>query len=195
MKVESITVALEILSKTQIIPRLSFMVGIPGETEDDIKQTYQYAVMLKEKYPLCQPLVTPFRLFPGSKFYDLAIAKYGYKPPESLSEWVELADKEYSESVGYQNPKNYTWVANAEKFGLRHNAFVVFETASNGLSPHISRKGFKSMIKYYVNSFLYKITAFRLKKDFTRFNVEYILLELLKRSKKIIRSTILTINE
>lgn len=187
LKVESITTALEILSKTRIIPRLSFMVGIPGETEDDIKQTYKFAVTLKEKFPSCQPLVTPFRLFPGSEFYNLAVSKYGYKSPESLVEWVATSDREYSESVGYQNPKNYIWVANAKKFELRHNVFVVFKSSSWYLSPYIIRKGLKSNVKYFVDLLLYKTSALRLKKDFNKLNVEYCLLRCFRKSKKIIR--------
>jgi len=183
MKVESITEALEILSKTRIIPRLSFMVGIPGETDDDIKQTYQFAVKLKEKFPLSQPLVTPFRLFPGSEFYNLAITKYGYKSPGSLVEWVATADREYSESVGYQNPKNYIWVNNAKKFESRHNVFVVFKASSWSLSPYIIKKGIKSNVKYIVNLFLYRISALRLKRDFSMLNVEYCLLKLLEKVK------------
>ncbi len=186
LKVESITTALEILSKTRVIPRLSFMVGIPGETEDDIKQTYKFAVTLKEKFPLCQPLVTPFRLFPGSEFYNLAVSKYGYKSPESLVEWVETADREYSESVGYQNPKNYIWVANAENFELRHNVFVIFRISSWYLSPFTIRKGLKSNIKYLIHFFLYKTSALRLKKDFCKLNVEYCSIKFLRKSKKII---------
>jgi radical SAM superfamily enzyme YgiQ (UPF0313 family) len=188
MKVESITVALEILSKTRIIPRLSFMVGIPGETEDDIKQTYQFAVMLKEKYPLCQPLVTPFRLFPGSKFYELAVSKYGYKSPESLIEWVENADKEYCESVGYQNPKDYVWVANAKKFESRHKIFIMFKTASWSLFPQLIKKDIKSKIIHYLKLLIYKVTALRIKNEFYQLNIEYLLLELFRKGRNIIQN-------
>jgi radical SAM superfamily enzyme YgiQ (UPF0313 family) len=183
MKVESITVALEILSKTRIIPRLSFMVGIPGETEDDIKQTYQFAVVLKEKYPLCQPLVTPFRLFPGSKFYDLAVSKYGYKSPESLIEWVENADKEYCESVGYQNPKDYVWVTNAKKFESRHKIFIMFKAASWSLFPQLIKKGIRPKVMHFLKLLIYKVAALRIKNEFYKLNIEYHLLELLRKSR------------
>lgn len=39
MKVEQIVKAVEILSKTNIVPKLSFMVGLPGETEKEIRKT------------------------------------------------------------------------------------------------------------------------------------------------------------
>ena len=186
MKVESITKSLDILSRTRIIARLGFMAGIPGETEEEIKKTYQFAVMLREKYPTCQPLVCPFRLFPGSKFYDLAVSRYGYKSPERLSEWAEKADKEYSETVGFQNPKNYVWVTNAKHFEKRHNVFAIFRASSWYLSPFKIRKGIKSNVKYIANLFLYKISALRLKRDFNALNVENYLLKLFVKCKNII---------
>lgn len=188
LKVESITKAVEILSKTRIIPRLSFMVGMPGETEDEIKKTYQFVVMLKERYPVCQPLVTPFRLFPGSELYNLAIAEYGYKAPESLIEWVEIDDKEYSETVGYQNIKYYPWISDAKKFESRHKIFTIFRVASWSLSPYLTKKGLKSKIRYFVKRFLYKIAALRIRKDCYNFNIEYFLLELWRNSRARIQS-------
>lgn len=188
MKVESTIKAVEILSKTQIIPRLSFMVGMPGETEEEVQETYQFAVMLKEKYPTCQPLVTPFRLFPGSKLYDLAISEYGYNPPQSLIEWVEIADKEYSETVGYQNTTNYPWVSDANKFESRHEIFTIFRVTSWSLSPSLIKRGLKSKIKYFVKIFFYKISALRIRKDFYRLNIEYRLLRLLRQGRAISQS-------
>lgn len=186
MKVESITKAVGILSKTKIIPRLSFMVGMPGETEEEIKETYRLAVELKRRYPICQPLVTPFRLFPGSKLYDLAVSEYGYKPPERLVEWVEMADREYSETVGYQNIRNYPWIADAKKFESRHEIFTIFRVTSWSLSPSLIKRGLKSKIKYFMRMFFYKISALRIRKDFYRLNIEYFLLEVFRKSRTMI---------
>lgn len=188
LKVESIIKAVETLSKTRIIPRLSFMVGMPGETEDEIQKTYQFVVMLKEKYPSCQPLVTPFRLFPGSKLYEIAVSEYGYKSPESLLEWVEMDDKEYSETVGYQNIKYYPWIRDAKKFESRHKIFTIFKVASWSLSPYLTKMNLKAKIRYFVKRFLYKIAALRIRKDFYNFNIEYFLLELWRSSRAKIQS-------
>lgn len=188
LKVESITKAVETLSKTRIIPRLSFMAGMPGETEDEIKKTYRFVVMLKERYPTCQPLVTPFRLFPGSKLYEIAVSEYGYKSPESLLEWVDIDDKEYSETVGYQNTKYYPWIRNAKKFESRHKTFTIFRVASWNLSPYLTAKGLKSQLRYLMKLFLYKLSALRIRTDFYNFNIEYFLLELWRNSRARIQS-------
>ena len=188
LKVEAITKAVEILSKTRIIPRLSFMAGMPGETEDEIQKTYRFVVMLKEKYPTCQPLVTPFRLFPGSELYNLAITEYGYESPKNLIEWVEIDDKEYSETVGYQNVKYYPWISNAKKFESRHKIFTIFRVASWNLSPYLTKKGLKSHARYFMKLFLYKLSALRLRKDFYSLNIEYFLLELWRKIRAKIQS-------
>lgn len=189
MKVESITKAVDILSTTKIIPRLSFMVGMPGETEDEIKKTYQFVVMLKERYPTCQPLVTPFRLFPGSKLYDLAVSEYGYKPPQSLNEWIEVSDREYSETVGYQNVKHYTWITDARRFESRHEIFTIFRATSWGLSPYLTnKKSLKTKIRYFMKLLFYKVSALRIRNDFYNFNVEYYLLNLLRRYRVVMQS-------
>ena len=164
------------------------MVGMPGETEDEIQKTYQFVVMLKEKYPACQPLVTPFRLFPGSKLYEIAVSEYGYKSPESLLEWVEMDDKEYSEAVGYQNTKYYPWIRDAKKFESRHKIFTIFRVASWSLSPYLKKMNIKSRIRYFVKRFLYKIAALRIRKDFYNFNIEYFLLELWRNGRSKIQS-------
>ncbi|MBW8000486.1 MAG: B12-binding domain-containing radical SAM protein [Planctomycetes bacterium] len=188
LKVESITKALEILSTTRIIPRLSFMAGMPGETEEEISKTYQFAVDLKEKFPTCEPLVTPFRLFPGSNLYDLAVNEYGYKPPKSLIEWAEVADKEYSEAVGYQNTKHYPWIVNTKKFEARHKIFTLFRITSWSLSPHATTRDMKGKIKHFTKLFFCKTSAMRIKKDFYSLNIEYFMLELLRKIRMKIQS-------
>tara|TARA_B100001971_G_scaffold57697_1_gene52650 strand:+ start:2493 stop:4103 length:1611 start_codon:yes stop_codon:yes gene_type:complete len=178
IKVEDIHRAVEILSKTKIIPRMSFMVGMPGETEEDIKETYRLAVELKEKYPTFQPVVCPFRLYPGSELYDMAINKYGYKPPESLIDWVKLDDTEFNESLGYQSFDYYGWITDKEIFRLRNNVHSTYWLVAWKISPHAVNKGLKAKFKYLIIYILYKLSSLRFKKEFYRLNFEEKLLRL-----------------
>lgn len=184
LKVESITNAVEILSKTKIVPRLSFMVGLPGETEEGMKKTYEFAVKLEEEYPRCQTLVTPFHLYPGSELYDFAVSEYGFKAPGSLIEWVEIDEKEYSESFGYQQTKNYPWVKDASRFDSRHKTFTMFRMTSWSFSPDIARRGLRRRIKHFIKQLLYKASVLRIRKDFYGLNIEYGLLELWQKYKR-----------
>ena len=178
--VEDIHRAVEILSKTKIIPKMSFMVGLPGETEKEIRETYKLAVELKEKYPTFQSAVFPFRLYPGSELYDLSISKYGYKPPESLVDWVKNDEIEDKGSWGYQHSKSYNWITDKEIFELRNNVHSTYRTFAWKVSPHVVNKGLKAKFKYLIICLFYKLSTIRLKKEFYRLNLEHMLMRLFK---------------
>lgn len=179
--VEDIYRTVEILSKTKIIPRMSFMVGMPGETEKEIRETYKLAITLKEKYPTFQPAVIPFRLYPGSELYDLAVAEYGYKPPKSLTDWVEIVGTEYRENLGYQNSKQYKWITDKKTFELRNNVHSTYYAVAWRVSPHVANKSIKAKIRYLIIYLLYQLSKMRFKKEFYRLNVEQKLLKLFKK--------------
>jgi radical SAM superfamily enzyme YgiQ (UPF0313 family) len=182
IKVEDIHRAVEILSKSRIIPRMSFMVGMPGETEEDIKETYRLAIELKEKYPTFQPTVVPFRLYPGSELYDLAITKYGYKPPESLIDWVKHDESEYKEHWGYQHSDDYDWITDKEIFRLRNNVHSTYWIVARKVSPQIVNNGLKAKLKYLIIYFLYKLSVLRFKREFYRLNFEQRFMRLFRKS-------------
>ena len=48
--VDEIVHAMKILSKTTIIPKISFMVGMPGETDSEIQDTYNLCTKLKKMF-------------------------------------------------------------------------------------------------------------------------------------------------
>jgi len=112
MKVESIMKAVDILSKTNIVPKMNFMVGLPGEDEEDIERTYRMAVEIRRKVKKSCVTVSPFRPYPGSKLYDQCIKEYGYVPPSSLKEWATLSREDLVEGRGYESFEKYGWIKN-----------------------------------------------------------------------------------
>jgi anaerobic magnesium-protoporphyrin IX monomethyl ester cyclase len=179
--VEDIYRSVEILSKTRIIPKMSFMVGMPGETEKEIKETYKLAVTLKEKYPTFQSAVVPFRLYPGSELYDMAIARYGYKEPESLADWAKNGEIEDKGSWGYQHSKHYNWITDKKIFESRNNVHSTYATVAWKVSPYVVKKGLKANIRYLIICLLYRLSTIRLKRGFYGLNLEYKLMRLCKR--------------
>ncbi|MBI5195861.1 MAG: B12-binding domain-containing radical SAM protein [Nitrospirae bacterium] len=115
LKVENIIKAMEILSKTNIVPKMNFMVGLPGETEDEIKKTYSLAVKLRGMVKKSCITVSPFRPYPGSPLYEQVVSEYGYSPPTNLSDWAMLSKKEFMEGVGYESFEKYKWIQNSGK--------------------------------------------------------------------------------
>lgn len=112
MKVESIMKAVEILSKTNIVPKMNFMVGLPGESEEDIMKTYSMAVEIRRRVKKSCVTVSPFRPYPGSQLYDQCIKEYGYVPPSSLREWATLSKEDLVEGRGYESFEDYKWIKN-----------------------------------------------------------------------------------
>jgi anaerobic magnesium-protoporphyrin IX monomethyl ester cyclase len=88
---EQILRAKEKLSRHGIYQNYHFMMGLPGETDEDIKKTIDliYTLMHKNKYfgDICGPsLYTPY---PGTALYGESLKK-GFEPPEILEGWIDM---------------------------------------------------------------------------------------------------------
>ena len=116
LKVEQTIKAAEILSKTNIVPKMNFMVGLPGETKEDVRKTYKLAVKLRKMIKKSCVTISPFRPYPGSQLYDEIVNKYGYTPPSSLKEWARISRKELIESDGYESFEKYKWIEDPGSF-------------------------------------------------------------------------------
>jgi radical SAM superfamily enzyme YgiQ (UPF0313 family) len=105
--VDEIVHAMKILSKTTIIPKISFMVGMPGETDSEIQDTYNLCTKLKkifaQKNKIADIGVFPFRLYPGSPLYDKAVEDLGMEVDNrSLKEMASISGLEMNEGMGYE---------------------------------------------------------------------------------------------
>jgi len=79
------------LTRHQIYQNYHFMMGLPGETDEDIKKTVDlmYQLMKKNKFfgKISGPsLYTPY---PETALYQQSLVK-GFDPPESLEGWIDM---------------------------------------------------------------------------------------------------------
>ncbi|MBU4511797.1 B12-binding domain-containing radical SAM protein [Patescibacteria group bacterium] len=96
------------LAEHGISPYYGFMVGLPGETWDDVIATLNLIDRIKKDNPQAEIMgPQPFRLYPGSELYNECI-NLGWKSPKSLNEWKKVINEE----LNYLNMKNYPWVKN-----------------------------------------------------------------------------------
>jgi len=94
--------------KHDITPQYSFMVGIPGEAKNDIKQTINLIDQLVKISPQVQILgPQAFRPYPGSELYQECI-KSGWQAPKTLEDWSKVIKDE----LNYLAPKNFLWIKN-----------------------------------------------------------------------------------
>lgn len=92
--------------KYGIIPQYSFMVGLPGETKKDIKQTIYLIDQLTDLSPQIQILgPQAFRPYPGSALYRECLDS-GWSAPETLEDWAKVVANE----LNYLSPGNFPWL-------------------------------------------------------------------------------------
>ena len=74
------------LAKYDIKVKYTLIVGFPGETEDEIADTVNFAMELERDNPNCYTLIFPFMPIVGTPFFQDAV-KMGFEEPKSLEEW------------------------------------------------------------------------------------------------------------
>lgn len=78
------------LTNAGILPSVSFMMGVPGETAGDVLKTLSLILKLQFINPRLQ-LIGPllFRPYPGSDLFQECLQR-GLKQPQGLSEWSDF---------------------------------------------------------------------------------------------------------
>lgn len=72
-----------------VSPTYSFISGIPGEDDDDIRQTVEVMFRLKKDNPdAVIGNIKPFICYPGTALYE-RMTQLGLKPPARLEDWRE----------------------------------------------------------------------------------------------------------
>jgi radical SAM superfamily enzyme YgiQ (UPF0313 family) len=92
---DQIVNSLRVITGTDITPRYSFMVGLEGETLNEIKKTYRfclYLLKINPKTDIAGPFI--FRLYPGSPIYNRIVEHYDIHVPANLEGWVTLLEEE-----------------------------------------------------------------------------------------------------
>lgn len=69
-----------------IVPLLTFMIGLPGETQDDIKKTVSFARKLDKAF-CCFQLFTPI---PGTDIFDKLVSQGKLTPPDNIEEYGKI---------------------------------------------------------------------------------------------------------
>lgn len=91
IKLEEVLIINKKLSNYPIGIRYNFIVGFPGETEDDIHSTLEVIEKLQQDNPNVEPpFLNIYNPYPGTPLYEQAL-KYGFKEPKNLEEWIELS--------------------------------------------------------------------------------------------------------
>ncbi|MBN2533063.1 MAG: cobalamin-dependent protein [Spirochaetales bacterium] len=163
--VRDIIRAAELLNETGIQANFSFMIGLPGEEEADMKKTVhiiQKISRINNNFMVLGPQI--YRPYPGSQLYRLCI-KEGMKEPETLGEW---GSSPYIESdIKPKNNHLYPWIKYPVVF--LHN--IIFYTFLLGVKSRIP----------FLTTIIHMIAQARCTLFFFKFPVEKKLYEFFKK--------------
>jgi len=134
---EQIIKSAEMAFKHNIEVQYPFILGIPGENEEDLYKTLELVNKLKEVNPFVLIAYFLFRPIPGAELFDESV-KLGMVKPTTLKEW---GDPEL-----FDNPDNMPWVKNIDLINdikrnkVMINRFTVFDINSEWLIWRILTK-------------------------------------------------------
>lgn len=123
-------------SKYKIIPCFSMMVGVPGETREDIEGTFSLINTLREKVPTCELLLFLYTPYPGTPLYEISV-ELGFKEPQCLEDWgqfylnvstVPWVDEELTQRVNKLNKRlplhRDISLKNGNNFKFNHRIYI-----------------------------------------------------------------------
>jgi len=107
---------IETVSKGNIPTLYSLIIGLPGETEEQMNRTLDFADEIRRRHPGAEVPIQPYVPLPGTKLYEEAL-KHGFKAPSHLEGWKNFTNDEV------RNP----WIKNPRLLhAIYINSFMAF---------------------------------------------------------------------
>lgn len=90
MTLDELWITVDKIKRHGIQSAFHFMIGFPGESWDEVLETYRVIEKVKEKLPHA-PIYGPnvYVPYPGTELFGEAV-KMGFVPPEKLEEWINF---------------------------------------------------------------------------------------------------------
>lgn len=107
IKVEDSLYAAEQCKKYDILPKFSFMIGLPTENEKEVLETINLIDKIKkinQKATFFGPTIYRPQ-YPSGELYEVC-NKMGWKAPDTLEEWAVENTKDWS----FISPEKYPWI-------------------------------------------------------------------------------------
>jgi len=111
-----IDAGIEVASRGDIPTLYSLLIGLPGETEESMNRTLDFADEIRRRHPGAEVPIQPYVPLPGTKLYEEAL-KHGFKAPTHLEGWKNFTNDEV------RNP----WIKNPRLLNAIYiNSFLAF---------------------------------------------------------------------
>ena len=149
---------IRMLSKFPINSKCTFIIGFPGETEDEVLQTIKLSMQIVEENERVFSLILVYTPYPGSDLFFVA-EKNGFVVPDRLEDWGDFTRDEW-----FLNKES--WLTKRQR--KRYNSICFTSMfASKAGKTKVSSPLLKVLFDLY-----YPIAKFRLKYNFHRFQIE-----------------------
>ncbi len=107
---------IKVISQGDIPTLYSLIIGLPNETEEQMKRTLDFADEIRRMHPGAEVPIQPYVPLPGTSLYEEAL-KLGFKSPTHLEGWKNFTNDEV------RNP----WIKNPELLhAIYINSFLAF---------------------------------------------------------------------
>jgi len=156
---------IDIVSKGNIKTLYSLMIGLPNETDEQLKRTLDFADEIRRRHPGSEVPIQPYVPLPGTLLYEEAI-KAGFKPPQRLEDWKNFTNDEIK-TPWVKNPRLLNAIYINTFLAFRYERFL---------------KGFFSGLIFGP---LHRLSLWRWKKRNFRFFVERYLYLFYKRTGRL----------
>jgi len=108
LSVDQIVRSARLCQKHQVTPFYSFMIGLPGETWDDIVKTWALIKTIKKVCPIATHTeLQLYRPYPGSELFHKA-KSLGFHEPQTLEEWTDSFDE-------FIPPNKLPWISGPDR--------------------------------------------------------------------------------
>lgn len=133
--------------KYGIFPQFSFMIGLPGETKEDMLKTLKLVKKIKKiSHSIGFTEIQVLRPYPGGEVYQECL-DYGLYEPKTLEEWEDKAKAAF----GYLDLETLPWIK--EKDVVE----VIYKYASKGQNTYVLNLKINPLLKviFYLRSNFY----------------------------------------
>ncbi len=113
MTVEQAIAANRKLAPYPIVPLYLFMMGMPSETPDELRQSIELADKLIEDNPKASKTFNIYAPYPGTELYGMAL-EHGLKEPERLEDWAAFNFRSVHKDARWITPETKKLIENLD---------------------------------------------------------------------------------
>ncbi|TAN66910.1 MAG: B12-binding domain-containing radical SAM protein [Magnetospirillum sp.] len=105
---DQVRASVEKMNSVGIRKTFNIMTCVPGETVEDVRETLRLIVWLgrasmESPLPFGQS-INKYIPLPGTELYDVAITRFGFKPPANLEGWTDLDFEDFRDKSSRVRP-------------------------------------------------------------------------------------------